>query len=86
MSTGRSAGRPRRDVELGECGIVRGGDELLLRGEELVLLDQHVEHSAGAGQRLLPKAGQRDLSTMGPSPVGPAAPCRCHGRTPAGAI
>jgi hypothetical protein len=46
---------------------VLGGDELLLGGEELLLLDQHVEHRAGAGQRLLLEAGERDLCRPPPA-------------------
>jgi hypothetical protein len=72
MSTGpvsRSAAAVMlNSVSAASCSAVTS---LLLRGEELVLLDQHVEHSAGARQRLLPKAGQRDLSTVEPSRVGP---------------
>ena len=53
--------RRRCHVEFGERCIVFRSDELALRREQLLVLDQDVEHGTGADQRLLLDALERNL-------------------------
>src|SRR6516164_9723210 len=74
------AGR-RSHVELGQCRIMFGGDELGLRREQCLVLDQNVKHGTGAHQRLLLGALEGDLrSADGRSEGRDACPRRLQGR------
>jgi hypothetical protein len=54
------AGR-RGHIELGERRIMLGRDQLRLRREQRLILDQDVEHGAGADQRFLLGTLEGDL-------------------------
>src|SRR5712671_4692836 len=69
------------EIEFCQRSIVLRGDELRLGREELLVGDQHVEHCAGADQRLLLRALEGDLSRAhGRRERGNAGPRSLQGR------